>query len=378
MEPSFNLEIFAPDRTEVYLSCAGWTPLVSALVKTLDGARVRVVGDVTGLAADSQRVRRIMSNCSGVVAVMPFRERESCTTDPLLVAELRIAAELGMPAAIFIEENVVLRVTRSEGRAALRFGDSDELTMQAGALHGPATCRETLDQPPEGILEPFLADSLRAAGRIRPFAFYIGRLERDFTQAREAIRTAVENEAGMPFLWADDGRHRTNVEGVRERTRLLLKHARFVIADLTLGVESPDHENPSRAHEIGLAIAYDRKLLLLSQEPRRYPYFSVSDLQVVFWETEADLEQKVSEWIRNYRDCLGRTTWNYRLAQEGHRPNIAPARFRYDPKARYIGPKTPRRRRAARKVVLLCAAALCGLVTLLILFGNSEVTWPVR
>ena len=65
-----------------------------------------------------------------------------------------------------------------------------------------------------------------------------------------------------------------------ERASCLGQDATFVIADLTLGVESPDRENPSRAHEIGMAIAYDRSILmLLSQEPRRYPYFSIGDLQ---------------------------------------------------------------------------------------------------
>ena len=79
------------------------------------------------------------------------------------------------------------------------------------------------------------------------------------------------------------------MESVRERTRLLIKHATLVIADLTLGTESPERENPSRAHEIGMTIAYGRKLMLCSQEPRRDPYFSIGDMQMTFWSTEADL-----------------------------------------------------------------------------------------
>jgi len=165
--------------------------------------------------------------------------------------------------------------------------------------------------------------------RIRPYAFLIGRLERDFTHAREAIRAAVESEAGIACLWSDDGRHRTNVASVRERTRLLIKHATFVIAELTLGVESPDRENPSRAHEIGLAIGYGRKLMLSSQEPRRYPYFSIADLQMTFWDTEDELEQQVRAWIRVERDSVARTVFN-----------ANPTIFTFDPKRRYIGPRT--------------------------------------
>ena len=174
------------------------------------------------------------------------------------------------------------------------------------------------------------------ARRMRPYAFYIGRLERDFVHAREAIRTAVEAEAGIAFLWIDDGRHRTNVDSIRERTRQLLQHAAFVVADLTLGVENPERENPSRAHEIGMSMAYDRPLLLSSQEPRRYPYFSIADLQMTFWETEDELHERVREWIRIHRDVVARRVLNYELRDA----RIAAPAFVYDAARRYIGPKT--------------------------------------
>lgn len=174
------------------------------------------------------------------------------------------------------------------------------------------------------------------ARRVRPYAFYIGRLERDFAHAREAIRTAVEAEAGIAFLWIDDGRHRTNVHSIRERTRQLLQHAAFVVADLTLGVESPERENPSRAHEIGMSLAYERPLLLSSQEPRRYPYFSIADLQMTFWETEDELHERVREWIRIHRDVVARRVLNYELRAA----RIAAPAFVYDAARRYVGPKT--------------------------------------
>ena len=234
-------------------------------VQQLDERGYCVVGDLPDLPHDDDRVRRIMSGCSAVVV-----------PDPRPDAVTGIAAELEIP-----------------------------VYSDAAAEIAP---------------EP---------SRMRPYAFLIGRLERDFAHAREAIRFAVENEAGIACLWSDDGRHRTNIASVRERTRLLIKHATFVIAELTLGVESPDRENPSRAHEIGLAIGYERKLMLSSQEPRRYPYFSIADLQMTFWDAEDELEQQVRAWIRASRESVARTVFNRR-----------PAAFTFDPKRRYIGPKT--------------------------------------
>jgi len=125
------------------------------------------------------------------------------------------------------------------------------------------------------------------------------------------------------------------VASVRERTRLMIKHATFVIADLTLGVESPERENPSRAHEIGMTIAYERPLLLCSQEPRRYPYFSISDMQMSFWATEDELEGAVRDWFRAHRWPAARRVLNHELAA----PVVRKPRFAYDSALRYVGPK---------------------------------------
>lgn len=169
---------------------------------------------------------------------------------------------------------------------------------------------------------------------VRAYAFYIGRLERDFAHAREAIRVAVESAAGMHFLCIDDGHHTTNVASIRERTRLLIQHAAFVVADLTLGIENPRYENPSRAHEIGMAIAYDRPLFLSSQEPRRYPYFSVADMQMSFWTDEDELNAVIRAWIRTPRMAMARRVLNYSLTKAV----VAEPRFRFDPNRRFIGP----------------------------------------
>jgi len=371
-QESFRLEIFSPEKAGVYLSCAKLTKFASLLIHRLDELGIRVVGDVDGLPRDIGRVRRIMGECSGVVSLLTFRN-EVESTGSFLLEELQAAANLRLPLVLFVEQGVNLQVTQNDRSVTLRFGNSEEFEIGSTLFYGPLRFKEASDSTPEQLLNSFLERVMRPSDRTRPYAFYIGRLERDFSQAREAMRTAVENEAGIPFLWADDGRHRTNVESVRERTRLLLKHARFVIADLTLGVESPQHENPSRAHEIGLSIAYDRKVLLLSQEPRRYPYFSISDMQVVFWATEVDLESKVKQWLQNHRDCFGRVTWNHRLPETGYEPRLPPVKFSFNAKDRYIGPRTPGQLRPAHKAVIMCVAAIafCCLITAMLVFGAA-------
>ncbi len=281
MSKTFQLEIREPGRADVFLAAptrAG-RDVPWAVVERLDRAGIRVLGDPLPERPDAERLGQILRGCAGVVCDGPA----------------------------------------------------------AAARASEACPRPRLDLDADGAdVEAFSAAVLEDAERLRAYAFFVGRLERDFRHAREAIRAAVETEAGIPCLWADDGRHTSNVDGVRERTRLLIKHATFVIADLTLGIESPDRENPSRAHEIGMAVAYERPLLVCSQEPRRYPYFSIGDMQMSFWLTEDELEAATRDWIALNRSAVARRVFNYRL------PASAVARpvFTYDAAQSYVGPKT--------------------------------------
>ena len=146
----------------------------------------------------------------------------------------------------------------------------------------------------------------------------------------------------MPCLWSGDGCHRLKTPSVRLTTQLLLEQATLVIADLTLGPENPENENPSRAHEIGLSVAFNRRLMLCSREPRRYPYFSIGDMQMFFWSDERDLYERASEWLRAEREAIGRTVLNYRLPEwdPTYQPVVKPADFSFDAKRCYLWPQT--------------------------------------
>jgi hypothetical protein len=338
---TFKIKILSPENVDVYLSCRnGHVPW--PLVGELDRAGLRVIGDVPDLPGDDDRSLRIMRGCSGLVTVLSRPDFEQGKGAKVL-RDLRLGAELDMPIAIFRERDVDIAVSNSGEFVELRIENSEPISSRQQHLYGPEIVAGTegdVNGSLRSLLDRFRRDGLGGRDAIPPYAFFIGRLERDFAQAREAIRVAVEGAAGIPFLWADDGRHRTNVDSVRERTRLLIKHAAFVIADLTLGPESPERENPSRAHEIGMAIAYGRPFMLSSQEPRRYPYFSVADMQMSFWAAEPELERNVRDWIFSYRETLGRDVLNYRLesARAGSKSAVAPPSFSFDAKRRFVGP----------------------------------------
>lgn len=329
MQPddAFAVEIGGPALADVFLSCPE-DRSVWPLIQRLDRSRLCVVGDLPPLDGLRSRATDIAASCSGVVAVLP-PAASSPGTFHRIAADVRRAVADRQPVAVFHEH----------GRSGV-LRDAADTLAGADIVHGPPVFDDR-DASFRSAVERFAAEACRRS-RVRPYAFFIGRLERDFTQARLAIRSAVEREAGIPCVWSDSG-HQTNVASVRESTRLLIKNAAFVVADLTLGVESPERENPSRAHEIGMSIAYDRPLMLCSQEPRRYPYFSIGDMQMTFWTTEAQLHDCVRDWIRARRGTLARRVFNHRLTEAfpGYRPLVDVAPFEYDPRQRYVGPKTP-------------------------------------
>lgn len=248
---------------------------------------------------------------------------------------------------VYVDGLAPIEVVEALDRAGLRAVNGDPRTRDSCVAVldlASGTVRlgeETHQASNTEALVRWLVERRPTAPAVPSYAFFVGRLERDFAQAREAVRAAVEQEAGVPFLWVDDGRFRTNVAGVRERTRELIRHATFVIADLTLGPESPHQENPSRAHEIGLAIAYEKPLMLCSQEPRRYPYYSIGDMQMTFWHDEEELASSVRRWIAAHPELPRRHVLNTSL-QASRLPRRD---FRFDPSARFIGPALKRRRR---------------------------------
>lgn len=249
-------------------------------------------------------------------------------------ADVYVHGEAPLPLVEYLDRAGIRVVCDVSGLPS----DEHRLRRIAGACAGCISV--AAERPPVPHLKftnfgPELENYIAGLTGTPAYAFFIGRLERDFTHAREALRAAVEAEAGMTLLWSGDGCHRTPTDSVRADTEMLLKHAAFVIADLSLGVENPQHENPSRAHEIGLSSAFARPLLLCSREPRRYPYFSIGDLQMFFWSDERDLHERAVAWICAHRAEIARTVANTRLPE----PRIRAATFTFDPERRYLWPE---------------------------------------
>ena len=338
-----ELDIISPVRASVFFSGPPPGPSLAPFLRHLDQAGIRVVSDVDDMDGDPPRVRRIIGGCGGLITMISLEHlhdiRES-GTDPVIVE----TDNTDRPHLVLVEKGLSFDTNCHDNKATVSIDKSTFFHTTRTSLHGPHEFElesSELDAGTRALVDSFVARVCEIPVA-EAFAFMIGRLERDFAHAREAIRAAVELEAGIPCLWSDDGRHRIKTKSVRLTTQLLLQHAEFVIADLTLGPENPENENPSRAHEIGISVAHHRPLMLCSREPRRYPYFSIGDLQMFFWSDERDLYERATEWLRAERASIGRTVLNNRLREwlPGYHPVVKPVEFAFDAKRRYLWPLT--------------------------------------
>ncbi len=351
-DKELELRINTDEKADIYLSCS-WRPDLGQdvswlIVKELDQSRVRAVGDVADLPKqDDNRIRRIMQKCDGFLVVLPYRKEAKSTTSSNIIREVRIAAALGLPIGFFVESRVDVVIENLNDEIQIRFSSNpseNPIIVRQKNFFGPfkydAEDRAQLQNQVTGKLHDYISLITQQNETIKPYAFLATRLKSDFKQARDSIRIAVENTTGIPCIWSDDKRHTTNVQGIRERTRLLIKYSEFLIADLSFSTSNAENDNPSRAHEIGMAIAYQHPIILSSQGPRRRPYFSANDIQMVNWENEGELNMEISNQLLINQEQLGRRIYNWELSDRdnSYTALILKKKFVYDKSHRYIAP----------------------------------------
>lgn len=345
---STKISVVLAQTADVYLSCSWQTDkgrdVSWSLISRLDEKRIACVGDVKVPGdQDPKRIERILNETSGFAVILPHRDT-AWTTSEFIWQELQIAAARNIPILLLVDERIEMILTSVPGsKTQIAIAHQTKLPpveIENANLLGPLKYDAKEVDPLvrfDNQFERFVElTSNKSATHTKPFVFLSTRLKSDFGLAREAVAAGIEESVGMPCLWADSARYSTTIEGIYERAKFLIKECQFVVADLTFGPESPEYDSPSRAHEIGMAEAYEKTILATAQEPRRDPYFSASTLQLSFWNNEQGLYSHVKEWgsAPERLKIYGRRVYNNELeeAQCKSKP------FSYDARRRYIAP----------------------------------------
>lgn len=345
----FELNLNIGAIATAYLACT-WRGSVdegppSFVIKELNDAGVLTIGDIkvdTSSPQDDLRIKRIMLSCTGFVVVLPYRSEHPTGTSPYMVQELEIASQLGLPIAIFAESRIHIHEERTPEGRFISFSGGHKVPLINSKLYGLFRYDHggpNIKAQMQGRLHNFVEDISRIRPKEQPYIFLNARMQTDFELARKAIIAAVEKGAGIPCLWFDDPRISLNSGGVRSQTRQIIKCCSLFIADLSYGKETPNIDNPNRAHEIGCAEACGRQILLFCQGPRRDPYFAASDMKVLFWDNEQELYEKMNGWIQTNRRAIARRVFNWELGgSTSNSLKIGHTDFQMEKKRRYIAP----------------------------------------
>lgn len=331
-------------RRNVYLSCS-WRPDEGksaswVIVRDLDSNDIRVLGDVRDQPEqDPERIRRIMGGCSGFVCVLPYRDNAH-TTSPYILQELALAVEKDLPIVLFRDDRVQISTKKDsthteidiQNSAAISFPVPSPFRIPNEKFFG--LFEYTLGNEGKSVEEQLkfkvgaYVEALKNKPNVRePYALVFSRLQDDFAHARAAIRSTVQESAGIPCIWINDDftRYTTNINGVRERTRELLRHAEFIIVDISRSADRPSAENPTLAFELGQA-DYSQKPFFVSL--KRYSgfetYYAIEDMQLNIWDDEANLHQDLSSWLKSNEAHFSRYTYNRapELQREGYTPKV--------------------------------------------------------
>jgi hypothetical protein len=369
VERQFTLKIDSPAKANVYLSTS-WhadrgLDLAYRLVRSFDQESIRMVGDARGLPTqEASRIRRIMADCQGMLCVLPYRSDHPSDTSPYILEELRIAVDIGRPLTLVFDRRIGLVRTDHAAAVELAFpGGTEPLTIPSHLLCGIQSYDvdvPTAEAYAEAGVVPLRQRVLEMAegSRIPAYAFLITRLKGDFARARHAIAMAVESATGLPCIWIDAPGYSTNVSDTVERTRLLIQHAQFVVADLSFSEDNPDYYNPTRSHEVGIAVALQKPLFLTAQLPRRDPYHALSVAQVEFWADEADLFTRLRDTLYAARENVGRHSYNWDLPRPGdhYTPRLGVPQYRADVGEAHAAPSASQLNRTESWILAVCFA----------------------
>lgn len=340
LDIDFTLRFESAPKGTIYLSVS-WQPDAGKdfgyrLIRWLDEAEYLAIGDTKGFAEmDSARINRIMSHADAFLSLLPYRPDKPSKTSAFMLDELEFAVELGLPIGIIYDVRIGPSITDEPSKDSVLIDMPDgrqvivpreQMVVFSAFEFGVRKSEELqLVELSESL------DKVRSPeSGIRPYAFLICRLQPDFQLPREACLIAAERGSGIPCYWIDSKDYASNIDDTVERARLLIKNASFVIAEISLTDENPDFDNPSRAHEIGLATAYRRKVFPVSHVPRRHPYHGLVVRQLVWWESEEDLFQSLFEAVHAERASIGRHVYNWELEDGGYTPRFRAPRFEPD------------------------------------------------
>jgi hypothetical protein len=235
----------------------------------------RLVCHPAGEDGETDRIRRTIAGCGGMVAILSDGFDRGVKKQ--ILEEIAFAQSLNLPYIVVADESVQL--PRAVGNHALavlpvsgRDYQNDEFLRQK--VHSlVSTLREEWTAP----LNP-------------PYIFYGADLKHEHKHRNHVIRRIVQRISLMPCQVGDE----IQQGQIQQQIIRLVGNARMMIADVS-------KENLNTCIEAGIAIGAGVPVALISDDARHKPPFMFRDRQVWHYETDLDLLGIVHKLVLPYR-----------------------------------------------------------------------------
>jgi hypothetical protein len=232
-----------------------------------------------------QRIREIMSSCNAVLAVVPYREKESRQTSEYILEEIELAHELKLPLVIIKDPQVKLDNVYTNGVAHIA-----DIPMAADQLK--AIDATLLDQSVQALQDALLPKPQRDH-----YVFYSTDINPDNAARNRAVRDVVQAVTGMPckFGKAIDGQENIYRQIIKD-----IRNAFVMLADLS-------GRRPNILIEAGIAIGAEVHIHYLESRqaveilPSKSPPVMLGGIQSHHYVDEVELLGHIHRLMYPYR-----------------------------------------------------------------------------
>ncbi|MEO8971769.1 MAG: toll/interleukin-1 receptor domain-containing protein [Ktedonobacteraceae bacterium] len=235
--------------------------LADYLCHLLDEAGFRLVGDSEDQRDyDRERVRKLLTSCGGLVAIVP--DRGQGNTSKYIFLEIEMAQNLGLPCLVVSEPAVDL--PESIASSAIRLSVDE---IKAGGITNTPLQRRIND----------LNDEWKRPIQ-ETYIFYATDLDSSYKARNQVIKQAIQNITAVECKIGDEIRSST----VRETIAKQISQATLVIADIT-------GDNINSCIEAGMAVGANRPLVLIGNGVRHQPPFMLGNYQMYSYDNNLEM-----------------------------------------------------------------------------------------
>lgn len=251
--------------------------------KTFMKSGFRLIGDSKDhptFTDSNNRIKNIISSCGGLLAILPFREKEEehSYTSKYCIKEIEFAQQHNLPCVVIAEPGVKLFEEQQNSFTYFQQVENIEQTArESNFLKAVEEMRESWKKP-----------------RNEHYIFFATNFSNH--ERNQIARQLIQQITKLPCIVGENINYRNL--SIQEAIADLVRHASFVIADVS-------EDNVNTLIEAGIARGANVECRMVArttpEHPRKRPPFMFRDKQVEYYKSDAELLGRIHRLAYPFR-----------------------------------------------------------------------------